>query len=110
MNGGQQIRDVHETGANPLMFAVGNAAVALFFATLWVAQYHMNPNLSDSIDFFVVPWLWIGCFFMVTYFIFRRSFSRKKRVALCTACALGFSFLLWFLIMIALVPMFDPMW
>jgi hypothetical protein len=87
-------------------FLVGNALLFAAFSVLWVRQYHMEPGLSDTIDGFVVPWLWLAGFFVVSFYAIR-PLSYAILASLGSAVVLAGTLFLF--IHIVLVPVYDPM-
>jgi hypothetical protein len=87
-------------------FGLCNAVAAASFCVLWVWEYHIEPDLSRQIDVVVVPWLWLGGFFLASYVAMRGP----KAVRASIICAVVFTFFLWLIISIVLPPLFDPWW
>jgi hypothetical protein len=83
-----------------------NAFVFFTFSVLWVWQYHIDSSLSDKIDHVVVPWLWLGSFFLASLLTFGRLSIMTVMKSL--VCALVLAFFLWDFIHGVLVPIFDP--
>jgi hypothetical protein len=92
------VRAVSFTTCNGLLFAA--------FSVLWVKQYHMSGNLSDTIDHLVVPWLWLASFFSASFFSIRRPTIIAILVSIGSAVA--FSGILFLFIHVVLVPKYDP--
>jgi hypothetical protein len=103
-------QDTHNTGPTLLRvgsFVLGNPLLFAAFSVLWVKQYQMAADLSDMIDDFVVPWLWLAGFFGVSFYAIRRPLGFAIAVSLGSAVA--FAGILFLFVRIVLVPAYDPM-
>lgn len=104
------VKDIEKEDAVVIrMLSFGACNVLLFFgfSVLWVRQYHMSGNVSDTIDEIVVPWLWLAGFFVASFFTIRRPLIIAIPVAVSSAVT--FAGILFLFIHIILVPIYDPM-
>jgi hypothetical protein len=91
-----------------VVFALANACVFACFAVLWVWQYHINSDLSDSIDHVVVPFGWLAGFFIASLLPLRRLFPKTKAILISLGSSIVLSGILFLVKTFILVPFYDP--
>ena len=91
------------------VFVLANTCVFALLAVLWVWQYHINSDLSDSIDHVVVPFGWLAGFFIASFVALRRLFPKIMAIVLSLGSSLVLSGILFEVKTFILVPFYDPM-
>jgi hypothetical protein len=90
-------------------FVLANACVFVFFAVLWVWQYHINSDVSDRIDLVVVPYAWLAGFFAASFVTLGRMFPKLMTILISLGSSIVLSGVLFLVKTFVLAPFFDPM-
>jgi hypothetical protein len=91
-------------------FTLANALVFICFAVLWIWEYHINANLSDSIDHVVVPFGWLAGFFIASFVPLRRFFPKIMGILISIGSSVVLSGILFLVVRLILAPFYDPMY
>ena len=113
MNDATKISEVDYKGSllSFVAFALANACLFVLFCVLWVWQYHIRSDLSDTIDHIVVPFGWLCWFFSLHHLsTLRRLFPKIMAILISLGSAVLLSGILFLVKSFILAPLYDPMW
>jgi hypothetical protein len=90
-------------------FALWNGLVFTVFSVLWVKQYYhwAETPYSDAIARVVVPWGWLACFFIASFFTLRGRMFRSVLISIASAVAFASVLYLFIQVISTLWPVFH---